>query len=58
MAAAAEFYRLHGRVVLAQILLVVAERALGEEVLRDKPGSASPKSPGCSRPVSWSNSQS
>jgi RNA polymerase sigma-70 factor (ECF subfamily) len=34
-AAMAEFYRLHGRIVLAQILLVVGDRALGEEVLQD-----------------------
>jgi RNA polymerase sigma-70 factor, ECF subfamily len=34
-AAMAEFYRQHGRVVLAQILLVVEERALGEEILQD-----------------------
>jgi RNA polymerase sigma-70 factor, ECF subfamily len=33
--AMAEFYRLHGRIVLAQILLVVGERALGEEILQD-----------------------
>jgi RNA polymerase sigma-70 factor (ECF subfamily) len=30
-----EFYRRHGRVVLAQILLVVGERALAEEILQD-----------------------
>jgi RNA polymerase sigma-70 factor, ECF subfamily len=30
-----EFYRQHGRVVLAQILLVVGERALAEEILQD-----------------------
>jgi RNA polymerase sigma-70 factor, ECF subfamily len=29
------FYREHGRVVLAQILLVVGERALAEEILQD-----------------------
>ncbi len=34
-AAMAEFYRLHGRVVLAQILLVVQERAVAEEILQD-----------------------
>jgi RNA polymerase sigma-70 factor, ECF subfamily len=34
-AAMAEFYRLHGRVVLAQILLVVRERAVAEEILQD-----------------------
>jgi RNA polymerase sigma-70 factor, ECF subfamily len=33
--AMAEFYQRHGRVVLAQILLVVGERALGEEILQD-----------------------
>jgi RNA polymerase sigma-70 factor, ECF subfamily len=33
--AMAEFYRRHGRVVFAQILLVVGERALGEEILQD-----------------------
>jgi RNA polymerase sigma-70 factor (ECF subfamily) len=33
--AMAEFYELHGRVVLAQILLVVRERALAEEILQD-----------------------
>jgi RNA polymerase sigma-70 factor (ECF subfamily) len=31
----AEFYRLNSRVVLAQILLTVGERALGEEILQD-----------------------
>jgi RNA polymerase sigma-70 factor (ECF subfamily) len=31
----AEFYQVHGRIVLAQILLVVGERALGEEILQD-----------------------
>ncbi len=30
-----EFYRRHGRLVLAQILLVVGERALAEEILQD-----------------------
>jgi RNA polymerase sigma factor (sigma-70 family) len=34
-AAMAEFYRRHGRIVLAQILLVVGDRALGEEILQD-----------------------
>jgi RNA polymerase sigma-70 factor, ECF subfamily len=34
-AAMAEFYRLHGRVVLAQILLAVEERAVAEEILQD-----------------------
>jgi RNA polymerase sigma-70 factor (ECF subfamily) len=29
------FYREHGRVVLAQVLLVVGERALAEEILQD-----------------------
>ncbi len=33
--AIAEFYRRHGRIVLAQILLVVQERALAEEILQD-----------------------
>jgi RNA polymerase sigma-70 factor, ECF subfamily len=33
--AMAEFYRLHGRVVFAQILLVVGERPLAEEILQD-----------------------
>ena len=33
--AMAEFYRQHGRVVLAQILLVTGERALAEEILQD-----------------------
>jgi RNA polymerase sigma-70 factor, ECF subfamily len=33
--AMAEFYRRHGRVVLAQIVLVVGERALAEEILQD-----------------------
>jgi RNA polymerase sigma-70 factor (ECF subfamily) len=33
--AVAEFYRRHGRVVFAQILLIVDERALGEEILQD-----------------------
>ncbi len=33
--AMAEFYQLHGRIVLAQILLVVGEQALGEEILQD-----------------------
>lgn len=33
--AMAEFYRLHSRVVLAQILLVVGERALAEEIFQD-----------------------
>jgi RNA polymerase sigma-70 factor (ECF subfamily) len=33
--AMAEFYQFHGRIVLAQILLVVDERALGEEILQD-----------------------
>lgn len=31
----AEFYRRHGRVVLAQILLVVGEHAAAEEILQD-----------------------
>ncbi len=34
-AAMTELYRLHGRVVLAQILLVVQERAVAEEILQD-----------------------
>lgn len=34
-AAMAEFYQLHGGVVLAQIVLVVRERALAEEILQD-----------------------
>jgi RNA polymerase sigma-70 factor, ECF subfamily len=34
-AAMAEFYHLHGQVVLAQILLVVQERAVAEEILQD-----------------------
>jgi RNA polymerase sigma-70 factor, ECF subfamily len=34
-AAMAELYRLHGGVVLAQIVLMVGERALAEEVLQD-----------------------
>jgi RNA polymerase sigma-70 factor, ECF subfamily len=33
--AMAEFYRLHGQVVFAQILLVVGERPLAEEILQD-----------------------
>lgn len=33
--AMAEFYRQHGRVVFAQILLVTGERALAEEILQD-----------------------
>lgn len=33
--AMAEFYQRHSRVVLAQILLMVGERALGEEILQD-----------------------
>jgi RNA polymerase sigma-70 factor (ECF subfamily) len=33
--AMAEFYRQHGRVVFAQILLVAGERALAEEILQD-----------------------
>jgi RNA polymerase sigma-70 factor (ECF subfamily) len=33
--ALAEFYRRHGQVVLAQIVLVVGDRALGEEILQD-----------------------
>lgn len=33
--AMAEFYRRHGRVVLAQILLVVGEHAAAEEILQD-----------------------
>ena len=33
--AMAEFYREHGRVVLAQVLLVVGERVLAEEILQD-----------------------
>jgi RNA polymerase sigma-70 factor (ECF subfamily) len=33
--AMAEFYRRYGRIVLAQILLLVGERALGEEILQD-----------------------
>jgi RNA polymerase sigma-70 factor (ECF subfamily) len=34
-AAMAEFYQVHGRIVLAQILLGVGERALAEEILQD-----------------------
>jgi RNA polymerase sigma-70 factor (ECF subfamily) len=34
-AAMTEFYRRHGRVVLAQILLVTGERALAEEIVQD-----------------------
>ena len=33
--AMAAFYREHGRVVLAQVLLVVGERALAEEIVQD-----------------------
>jgi RNA polymerase sigma-70 factor, ECF subfamily len=33
--AMAEFYREHGRVVLAQVLLVTGERALAEEIVQD-----------------------
>jgi RNA polymerase sigma-70 factor, ECF subfamily len=33
--AMAEFYRVHGRVVFSQILLVVGERTLAEEILQD-----------------------
>ena len=33
--AMASFYREHGRVVLAQVLLVVGERALAEEIVQD-----------------------
>jgi DNA-directed RNA polymerase specialized sigma24 family protein len=33
--AMAEFYRLHGQAVLAQILLVAGERTLAEEILQD-----------------------
>jgi RNA polymerase sigma-70 factor (ECF subfamily) len=33
--AMAEFYQRYGRVVFAQILLMVDERALGEEILQD-----------------------
>jgi RNA polymerase sigma-70 factor, ECF subfamily len=33
--AMAEFYRRHGRVVFAQILLIVGDRALAEEILQD-----------------------
>ncbi len=33
--AMAAFYRAHGRVVLAQVLLVVGERALAEEIVQD-----------------------
>jgi RNA polymerase sigma-70 factor, ECF subfamily len=33
--AMASFYRQHGRVVLAQVLLVVAERVLAEEIVQD-----------------------
>jgi RNA polymerase sigma-70 factor (ECF subfamily) len=33
--ALAEFYRRHGQVVLAQIVLAVGDRALGEEILQD-----------------------
>jgi RNA polymerase sigma-70 factor (ECF subfamily) len=33
--AMAEFYREHGRVVLAQVLLVVGERVLAEEIVQD-----------------------
>ena len=31
----AAFYRAHGRVVLAQVLLVTAERVLAEEIVQD-----------------------
>lgn len=31
----AAFYREHGRVVLAQVPLVTAERVLAEEIVRD-----------------------
>ncbi len=31
----ASFYREHGRVVLAQVLLVTGERALAEEIVQD-----------------------
>ena len=31
----ASFYRLHGRVVFAQVLLVVGERVLAEEIVQD-----------------------
>jgi RNA polymerase sigma-70 factor (ECF subfamily) len=34
-AAMAAFYRAHGRVVLAQVLLVTAERVLAEEIVQD-----------------------
>jgi RNA polymerase sigma-70 factor, ECF subfamily len=33
--AMAEFYRAHGRVVFAQVLLVVSERVLAEEIVQD-----------------------
>ena len=33
--AMAAFYREHGRVVLAQVLLVVGQRVLAEEILQD-----------------------
>src|ERR1700733_11305723 len=33
--AMAEFYREHGRVVLAQVLLVTGERVLAEEIVQD-----------------------
>jgi DNA-directed RNA polymerase specialized sigma subunit, sigma24 homolog len=33
--AMAAFYREHGRVVLAQVLLVVGERVLAEEIVQD-----------------------
>ena len=33
--AMASFYRLHGRVVFAQVLLVVGERVLAEEIVQD-----------------------
>jgi len=33
--AMASFYREHGRVVLAQVLLVVGERVLAEEIVQD-----------------------
>jgi len=33
--AMAEFYRAHGRVVLAQVLLVTGERVLAEEIVQD-----------------------
>lgn len=43
--AMSEFYRRHSRVVFAQIVLIVGERALGEEVLQGWPR-------GCPRPDS------